>query len=896
MDDSDFIEKSLKSTRELKCKTEGKIISNPVIKSDYLLPGGDKDVCFLCKKDLKHLDELRKSLHINHCLDQQEACNKYETKKEKWRKVVDCPICGEPLEPGPFRSMHAKRCGKKHHINPNSLLLLLDTQVKVAEAKKRNGIAHTKLNKPKLEIKKRPNRLNEEPHSLFDEQMKLMTALSASMYSSESEIYTGTQELQEKLPKNKSEKQRSRLFSFVELKPRACKCEVIKRVQENFLNIFKTRDEKQGTYTILKKNIQDTEEILNTGIRMRELNCLKQLADDLTNFTKINSDVTVFSRENETFLACRFIIAARAPTLLLHLNPDGSLKLREYSGSAIRSYITFLTSASTTWTENEREEVYSLAVKYGPESLAALCKSAELKVGSNKADVEHQPGIYVYGNCDDVGEISNEEKIEEIEVRKSCSDFELKIDSNGKEKTGDGDLDDPSIIFVEEVGQNVDIVDVTSNMRSLLKECSESLSKSPTSEFRNSKDIEFTSENYSLSRCKKSSISEKSGSSEKGVAEFVFKPNNLFLMRNRVDSDASFSTPALPAHVAPHWNGSTGNLLKKLSPVKPLPSRDEKFLSPIDYCSRQTMTNELLDNLSLEEIFTSPHSIFKSGETRLSRKSLIKTKSSPEFSFIPNKSSSPLLSPLPLLGRTSPTHRNDPLSPEEKRIRVEACQTSTPEIPTNRFARQLKELGSNVKILKTKDITPMPVYDLMNDKELKTELAKFGVRSMSKKKAIALLKKIYQETHPVLESTPLSWKNKKILSSHEQIKTKRNVEPYNDENYDVDKTLNASLDECDIMEESCINDEQSAILPKELEGMQNVLLSWLRREENFSLYNHLLGLNVISFEEFADHLSRADSTVSQIPKKALIEILDRLHVTFRLPINGWDRKRRRAKK
>ncbi|MCP9259464.1 hypothetical protein DINM_002408 [Dirofilaria immitis] len=534
MDDSDFIEKSLKSTRELKCKTEGKIISNPVIKSDYLLPGGDKD-------DLKHLDELRKSLHINHCLDQQEACNKYETKKEKWRKVVDCPICGEPLEPGP------------HHINPNSLLLLLDTQVKVAEAKKRNGIAHTKN-------KKRPNRLNEEPHSLFDEQMKLMTALSASMYSSESEIHTGTQELQEKLPKNKSEKQRSRLFSFVELKPRACKCEVIKRVQENFLNIFKTRDEKQ-----------DTEEILNTGIRMRELNCLKQLADDLTNFTKINSDVTVFSRENETFLACRFIIAARAPTLLLHLNPDGSLKLREYSGSAIRnnfeSFIFqilhyFLTSASTTWTENEREEVYSLAVKYGPESLAALCKSAELKVGSNKADVEHQPGIYVYGNCDDVGEISNEEKIEEIEVRKSCSDFELKIDSNGKEKTGDGDLDDPSIIFVEEVGQNVDIVDVTSNMRSLLKECSESLSKSPTSEFRNSKDIEFTSENYSLSRCKKSSISEKSGSSEKGVAEFVFKPNNLFLMRNRVDSDASFSTPALPAHVAPHWNGSTGNLLK----------------------------------------------------------------------------------------------------------------------------------------------------------------------------------------------------------------------------------------------------------------------------------------------------------------------------------------------
>lgn len=59
-------------------------------------------------KDLKHLDELRKSLHINHCLDQQEASSKYETKKEEWKKVVDCPICGEPLQPGPVSFPEAK--------------------------------------------------------------------------------------------------------------------------------------------------------------------------------------------------------------------------------------------------------------------------------------------------------------------------------------------------------------------------------------------------------------------------------------------------------------------------------------------------------------------------------------------------------------------------------------------------------------------------------------------------------------------------------------------------------------------------------------------------------------------------------------------------------------------
>lgn len=40
------------------------------------------------------------------------------------------------------------------------------------------------------------------------------------------------------------------------------------------------------------------------------------------------------------------------------------------------------------------------------------------------------------------------------------------------------------------------------------------------------------------------------------------------------------------------------------------------------------------------------------------------------------------------------------------------------------------------------------------------------------------------------------------------------LEPCNDEDCDADKTLNASLDEYDIMEESYMNEEQSAVLPK----------------------------------------------------------------------------------
>uniref|UniRef100_A0A915PWB7 Uncharacterized protein n=1 Tax=Setaria digitata TaxID=48799 RepID=A0A915PWB7_9BILA len=886
---------------KLKYKSESEIISREVIKSDYLLPGGDKDRCFVCSKDLKHLDELRRSLHVNNCLDQQEAYNKYETKKEKWKKTVDCPICGEPTEPGPvggmirnnwifqFRSAHAKRCGKKYHVNPNSLLLLFDTQTKIAEVKKRNGTAHTKRMEPKLETKRRCNQFIKEPRSLFLEQMNLATALSASMSSNGSEPYNETQDLpQNPIPiKIRCEKQRPRSFSFVELEPRSCKCAVIERVQENFLNVFKTRDEKQDMHTVLKKNVQSTEEILkHAGVCVRKLHSLEQLADDLMRFTENNSDVTVFSRENETFLTCRFIIAARAPALLQHLNADGSLYLREYSGAAIRSYITFLTSASMIWTENERKEVNSMAEKFGPEGLAALCKSAKLAANWNK-ETTLEKHLERAVDENHVGQ----EKVEEIEIEEGNSNEKVGVHVDGKEMTND-DSDDPSIVFVEEVWRKTNVDEVTNITGNVSK-------KTPRNLSRNERESNgFVIGDPDVFRClfpscKKSIRSEESKYPEE---RFVAESTSLNFLRDQAYKDVSlsFPTPSCTTsnpNVLDHLNDSVKSLFNKLSPIKALPVHNGELLSPFA-CSSQAVT----DSLSPEKLLIPSVAIFNTG-THLSEK-MTRTKSSPEFSFIPKKSSSPLSSSslLSLIDQTPVPLKNICSSPEKKKIRVEASVHSTPDIPASRLVQRLKELGSNVKIVKTKDVTPMPVYDLMNDKELKAELARFGVRPLGKKRAIALLKKIYHETHPVLEHTPLTRKSKKMLNNDGELKEKQRIDDYSNEDCDADKTLNRSLDECDIMEESYINEEQSAVIPKDLEGMQNVLLNWLRREENSTLYNHLLGLNVISFEEFANRLSHADSTVSQIPKKALMEILDRLHVTFQMPMIGWERKRRRAKK
>ncbi|VDL66757.1 unnamed protein product [Nippostrongylus brasiliensis] len=86
-----------------------------------------------------------------------------------------------------------------------------------------------------------------------------------------------------------------------------------------------------------------------------------------------------------------------------------------------------------------------------------------------------------------------------------------------------------------------------------------------------------------------------------------------------------------------------------------------------------------------------------------------------------------------------------------KPLPTDSDSSSTPLQPVKKKAR----FGSNVKVLKTSGITPMPNYDGMNDAQLKGELAKYGLKPMGRKRALALLKKIYDEVHPEIDpSTP----------------------------------------------------------------------------------------------------------------------------------------------
>ncbi|KAJ1369357.1 hypothetical protein KIN20_030795 [Parelaphostrongylus tenuis] len=95
----------------------------------------NSDVCAVCSKNISHLDNLRKSAHVNKCLDTQESTDIYAKAKEKWNNVIDCPLCGQPQPLGPHRSAHAKRCGKAFNVAPKELLRLMETQHRVSNAR-----------------------------------------------------------------------------------------------------------------------------------------------------------------------------------------------------------------------------------------------------------------------------------------------------------------------------------------------------------------------------------------------------------------------------------------------------------------------------------------------------------------------------------------------------------------------------------------------------------------------------------------------------------------------------------------------------------------------------------------------------------------------------------------
>jgi len=202
-------------------------------------------------------------------------------------------------------------------------------------------------------------------------------------------------------------------------------------------------------------------------------------------------------------------------------------------------------------------------------------------------------------------------------------------------------------------------------------------------------------------------------------------------------------------------------------------------------------------------------------------------------------------------------------------------------------------LGSDMKILKTTDITPMPDFRGMTDQQLKAELARFGVRPLGRRNAVALLTRIYNETHIEVpwSETPLKPTADATATSDSSTTPKRS-EPNDVLNKSLDACLEESLLDADGGGELEDELETDPVRLKDLDSMQVALVAWFRLPENGDLHALTLSLQPIALEEISSRLARARGAASGIPRKHLMELLDRLHITFSLPAESWKRKRK----
>lgn len=76
-------------------------VVSALIQVDDLLDGPSVAKCMVCGKNLEKLDRVRRDIHVNKCLDEQEAKAEHDKKQKKWESTYDCPMCNEPLGPGP---------------------------------------------------------------------------------------------------------------------------------------------------------------------------------------------------------------------------------------------------------------------------------------------------------------------------------------------------------------------------------------------------------------------------------------------------------------------------------------------------------------------------------------------------------------------------------------------------------------------------------------------------------------------------------------------------------------------------------------------------------------------------------------------------------------------------
>uniref|UniRef100_W5M4D7 Structure-specific endonuclease subunit SLX4 n=1 Tax=Lepisosteus oculatus TaxID=7918 RepID=W5M4D7_LEPOC len=137
--------------------------------------------CQICQKDLSAMNSLRRTQHLNRCLDDTEA-----SAPPSSTGVPECPICGKQFRHPKTRAAHLKRCASEMGVPPAQLLEAIKRQAED------QGGNTARPHPPGVRSKRRgagdPGRPAKRPRKQaepLDEDTMLALALSRSMAEEE---------------------------------------------------------------------------------------------------------------------------------------------------------------------------------------------------------------------------------------------------------------------------------------------------------------------------------------------------------------------------------------------------------------------------------------------------------------------------------------------------------------------------------------------------------------------------------------------------------------------------------------------------------------------------------------------------------------------------------------
>ncbi|KRY41869.1 hypothetical protein T01_7227 [Trichinella spiralis] len=404
--------------------------------------------CLSCGKDISNYTDVQCQQHLNSCLDSKEKNAAFQQAEEKWNQTIDCPLCSEPLPPGPFRQTHLKRCGNAHNLPASELCRLVQIQESIADSKKRSGLQHTKLKKPNInsaqfQAKKRDKRT---PKTAFDEQIQLAQAISLSLSERNSHVEIAK-------PQARQFKQ-SRLPTKLQLTSAEAQIDLLK----DRLVILLSRNDSNLKWTLENdrpaeslwwyadsvdvycepKKIKDSAAVMVSqnmdvicGVEMensddielkrdpdREIKLfsekrLENFCADMLNLLENSklADVTIFCGENDSsiLMANSIILQVRCPTFfqmaILEEDKKYSIFCPDVSRAVMESFLRYLYFADDGLFHSQySKDLVALLNRFNPTGWAEAVKQSAsmcsiLTNSTNFIDKEVQTDFPTFENC-----------------------------------------------------------------------------------------------------------------------------------------------------------------------------------------------------------------------------------------------------------------------------------------------------------------------------------------------------------------------------------------------------------------------------------------------------------------------------------------------------------------